>query len=118
MTSRFEGIPNVLIEAQAAACPIVTTDVGGIRETVADGVTARIVSKRSPAKLAAAVIEALDDRKWRSRAGKAGPSFVLQRFSLESMVTQLLQLYYPPIVHQRIPLSRQRPPVSAELGNR
>jgi glycosyltransferase involved in cell wall biosynthesis len=103
MTSRFEGTPNVLIEAQAAACPIVTTNAGGISETVADGVTARIVSYRSPAKLAAAVVEALEDDKWRSRAGEAGPSLVQQRFGHESMVARMLQLYYS---HKRIALTR------------
>ena len=103
MTSRFEGTPNVLIEAQAAACPIVTTNAGGISETVADGVTARIVSNRSPAKLAAAVVEVLDDDEWHSRAGETGPAFVQQRFGHESMVTRMLQLYYP---HKRIALPR------------
>ena len=96
MTSRFEGTPNVIIEAQAATCPIVTTDAGGIKETVADGVTARIVSNRSPEKLAAAVVEVLDNDNWRSRAGKAGPSFVQQRFGHKSMIARTLQLYYPP----------------------
>jgi glycosyltransferase involved in cell wall biosynthesis len=98
MTSRFEGTPNVLIEAQASACPIVTTDAGGISETVADGVTARIISNRSPVTLAAAVVEVLDDDKWRSNAEKAGPSFVRQRFGHETMVTRMLQLYYPSIL--------------------
>jgi glycosyltransferase involved in cell wall biosynthesis len=105
MTSRFEGTPNVLIEAQAAACPIVTTDAGGIGETVADGVTARIVSDRSPAKLAAALVEVLDDDKWRTRAGEAGPAFVRQRFGHETMVARMLQLYYH---HKRIALPRDR----------
>jgi glycosyltransferase involved in cell wall biosynthesis len=96
MTSRFEGTPNVLIEAQAAGCPIVATDAGGIGETVADGVTGRIVADRSAASLAAAVLEALADDRWRTRAGEAGPSFVRQRFGHASMIAQTLRHYYPP----------------------
>jgi len=96
MTSRFEGTPNVLIEAQAAGCPIVATDAGGIAETVADGVTARIVRDRSPEKLAAAVLEALAHDGWRTRAGKAGPSFVRQRFGHARMIARTLRHYYPP----------------------
>ena len=57
MTSRFEGTPNVLIEAQAAGCAIVATDVGGVREVVADGLTARIVKSRTAAEIAAEVLE-------------------------------------------------------------
>jgi glycosyltransferase involved in cell wall biosynthesis len=113
MTSRFEGTPNVLIEAQAASCPIVTTDAGGIRETVADGLTARIVSNRSPAKLAAAVVEVLEDDKWRSRAGEAGPTFVRQRFGHARMIAQMLQLYYPPASIGRIARPSQRALASA-----
>ena len=96
MTSRFEGTPNVLIEAQAAMCPIVTTDAGGIRETVADGLTARIVTNRSAATLAATVLETLADDRWRRQAGTAGPSFVRRQFGHSAMIAQTLRLYYPP----------------------
>ena len=40
LTSLNEGTPVCLIEAQAANCPIVSTDVGGIRDIVIDGETA------------------------------------------------------------------------------
>ena len=38
-TSQIEGLPNTLIEAQACGVPVVTTDAGGSRETLIDGVT-------------------------------------------------------------------------------
>jgi glycosyltransferase involved in cell wall biosynthesis len=95
MTSRFEGTPNVLIEAQAAGCPIVTTDAGGITETVANGVTARVVSDRLPTKLAAAVIAVLDNDIWRASARHAGPRLVQQQFGHDGMIAATLRLYYP-----------------------
>jgi glycosyltransferase involved in cell wall biosynthesis len=38
-TSRNEGMPVALIEAQRAGVPVVATDVGSVREVIADGVT-------------------------------------------------------------------------------
>jgi len=39
LSSRTEALPNVLIEAQMAGVPIVSFDVGGVRETIIKGVT-------------------------------------------------------------------------------
>ncbi len=91
MTSRFEGLPNVLIEAQAAGRPVVSTDVGGTREAVIDGVTGRIVSSRSPHHLCRAVLEILDDPSWSSRAASQAPAFVEERFGLDRMVSKTLE---------------------------
>ena len=42
-TSRWEGMPNVLLEAAAARLPIIAPDVGGIRELITDGVTGYLI---------------------------------------------------------------------------
>ena len=44
LSSRWEGLPLVLMEAAASGLPIVSTDVGGCRELVEDGVTGTLVS--------------------------------------------------------------------------
>jgi glycosyltransferase involved in cell wall biosynthesis len=59
MTSRTEGMPGVAIEAGLASLPVVTTDVGAVREVVVDGVTGRVVSGEDPADLHAALIDCL-----------------------------------------------------------
>src|SRR5262249_57446870 len=59
MTSRFEGTPNTLIEAQAAGIPIVAPLVGGIGETAVHGTTALLVEGRTADALAAAVVRIL-----------------------------------------------------------
>lgn len=93
LTSIVEGLPNMLIEAQAAGCPVVTTDVGGVREAISDGVTGIVVEQRSAQKLATAVLTILQDSSWRERARTQGPLFVAQNFGLERMIDELVEVY-------------------------
>ena len=46
LTSRVEGLPNSLIEAQLAGVPVVTADVGGAGETFEDGSSGRKRARR------------------------------------------------------------------------
>ena len=93
LTSIVEGVPNVLIEAQAAGRPVVTTAVGGTREAVLDGHTGLVVGERSPAQLAQAVLSILDNPAWHDRVRVAGPEFVEGRFAGDRVVSRLLEIY-------------------------
>src|SRR5262249_60641412 len=44
LASRVEGLPNVVLEAQAAGVPVVATEVGGVAEAVLPGRTAILVA--------------------------------------------------------------------------
>lgn len=52
LSSAWEGLPNTVMEAMAAGVPVVSTDAGGVRELVVEGVTGRIVPCGDPAALA------------------------------------------------------------------
>jgi glycosyltransferase involved in cell wall biosynthesis len=93
LTSIVEGLPNMLIEAQAAGCPVVSTDVGGVREAISDGVTGMAVEPRSAQELAAAVLTILQDTSWRERARIQGPLFVAKNFGLKRMLDELVKVY-------------------------
>ena len=93
LTSSVEGLPNTLIEAQAAGCPVVTTSVGGAREAIADGVTGIVVRQRSPRKLRDAVLAILRDRSWRERARRQGPIFIRDNFGFEQMIDETIEVY-------------------------
>ena len=93
MTSRFEGVPNVLIEAQAAGIPVVTPNVGGTRETLLDGTTGIVVGNRRPLSLASAVLQILDDSSWRERTAIEGPAFVSKRFGYQRMIDETIAAY-------------------------
>ena len=83
----------MLIEAQAAGCPVVTTDVGGAREAVAEDVTGIVVRERSARALAGAVLTILADASWRERAQAHGPGFVDQNFGFERMIDETIDVY-------------------------
>jgi glycosyltransferase involved in cell wall biosynthesis len=93
LTSAVEGLPNVMIEAQAVGRPVVATDVGGTREALLEGRTGIIVPQRQPESLAKAVITMLDDVNRRVRIRTEGPKFVARRFGLERMVDETLGYY-------------------------
>ncbi len=58
-SSGFESLPTVLIEACALGRPVVATDVGGVREIVADGETGLVVPPDDPRALAQAIAKIL-----------------------------------------------------------
>lgn len=92
LTSSVEGLPNVLIEAQAFGVPVISTDAGGSRDTFIDGVTGYIVSDNSN-EISERIISTLDDSKWMKIAQSKSVSHARQKFSPETMAENLLKIY-------------------------
>jgi glycosyltransferase involved in cell wall biosynthesis len=79
-SGNVDGLPNVLLEALAAATPVVATPAGGIGAVVRDGDTGRIVPERDPAALAAAIGSLLADPAQARRLADRGRALVQTRF--------------------------------------
>jgi|RhiMetdeSRZDD1v2_1073273.scaffolds.fasta_scaffold180374_2 glycosyltransferase involved in cell wall biosynthesis len=94
LTSRLEGLPNVLIEAQALGVPVVTTDGGGAAETLIQGKTGYAVRPHSTDLLANAILRILSDTPWREAARQTSQRFVRERFSMSQMVDRTLDAYF------------------------
>lgn len=71
LSSRWEGCPNVVLEAMAHGLPVVATAVGGIPELVTDGDSALLVPPGDPDALAAALARLLRDPALRRAVGEA-----------------------------------------------
>lgn len=93
LTSKFEGTPNVVLEASLLGVPVVATDAGGTREAINEGVTGYVVESADPLVIASRIIQVLDDEDWRARVKEEGPIFVERRFGLNRMVAETLVLY-------------------------
>ncbi len=88
-----EGLGVCLLEAQAAGVPIVATQVGGIPEAVADGVSGLLVPPANSVAFATAVVRLLQDNGTRRAFGAAGRMHVAREYSLAGMVSGNLQVY-------------------------
>jgi len=94
LTSRLEGLPNVLVEAQALGVPVVTTDGGGAVETLIQGRTGYAIRPHRADLLADAVLKILGNRAWREVARQTSQCFVRERFSISQMIDRTLDAYF------------------------
>jgi glycosyltransferase involved in cell wall biosynthesis len=90
-TSRWEGMPIALIEAQVAGIPAVVTDVVGNRDVVVHGVTGFVAS--SEEEMAHYVAQLRDDAALRARMGAAARKSASARFSMDAIFRQWLSVY-------------------------
>ena len=72
LPSYSEGRPNVVLEAQACALPVLATRVGGTPELIVDGKTGLLVESEDAEGLAAGLSRLLGDQQLRQRLGRAG----------------------------------------------
>lgn len=93
LPSYREGVPSALLEACASGLPIVATDVPGCRDVVAQGVNGLLVPPQDPLALANAIETLLADAGMRESMGRAGRQLALEKFSLEKIVAQTLEVY-------------------------
>lgn len=93
LVSLNEGFPNSVIEAMAAARPVVVTPVGGVTDAVTHGVTGIIVAVDDPAPLVDALRMLEADSLLRTRLGEAGRETVRVKFHQEIVIEKLLALY-------------------------
>jgi glycosyltransferase involved in cell wall biosynthesis len=95
LTSDNEGTPVSLIEAQAAAVPVVGTDVGGVRSAVRHGETGLVAAPDDEEGLAQSVEAILEDRELAVRMARAGRGHARNSYEIEALVNNLDKLYNP-----------------------
>jgi glycosyltransferase involved in cell wall biosynthesis len=95
MSSEWEGMPMVLLEASACGLPIVATNVGGNAEIVLDGQTGFLVPPKSPEALSQAMLRMMDlPEEVREKMGEQARKHIESNFSLDRIVDCWEALYY------------------------
>jgi glycosyltransferase involved in cell wall biosynthesis len=93
LTSLFEGLPRAVLQAMAAALPVVVTDTGGTREVVTDGVNGYLTAAGDVEALARGVVALASDGDRRRSFGAAGQARLGADFDIREMVRDLEQIY-------------------------
>lgn len=86
LTSEAEALPMSVLEAMAAARPVIATDIGGTAEAVVQGETGLLVRPGDADAAAGALLELASDRERARRMGEAGRVRQRELFDGESMV--------------------------------
>ena len=94
LPSVWEGLPMALLEALAAGCPIVATDVGGVPSAITHNETGLLVPPRDPGRLAAAIATVLTDASLRASLIGRGRRTFEERYSARAMARQYEALYF------------------------
>jgi len=88
-----EGIPQIILQSHAMACPVVGTTAGGIPEVVTDEITGLLVPPKDSPALAAAIIRLLENKTLRNEMAAQGRTMVATNHSEKHMCEKLEALY-------------------------
>lgn len=93
LTSCWEGMPNVVLEAMAAGLVVVSTQVEGITELIDNGRTGLLASSHSPTEIAGRLTELLGSPSMRTRLAESAQHLVQNGFMWSKVVVAYEQLY-------------------------
>lgn len=93
LSSISEGFPNSVVEAMAAARPIVATRVGGTPDAIADGITGILVPPQDPAALAEGIARMLEHPDEARTMGIAAAEAARTSYSRPAVLARLMSLY-------------------------
>jgi len=93
LSSNWEGLPTVVLEAIMYGRPVVSTEVGGIAEAIQDGVNGFLVPPKSPELLAERLVQIATDRPLAQRMIENAQRKLTETFGQERFLKQVDQLY-------------------------
>jgi glycosyltransferase involved in cell wall biosynthesis len=88
-----EGMPTAILEAMACAKPVVSVDVGAVRELVDDGDTGIVVAAEDAAAIAMGIIRMLGRRALAEAMGRAGRERAESEFGLGELARRHARAY-------------------------
>lgn len=93
LSSKNEGTPVSLIEAQACNVCVLSTDVGGVKDVVSNGKTGIVVTQNTINEYTTKLRELIENDELRNKLAANGWEFVKQQFHYTRLVNDMEQLY-------------------------
>jgi glycosyltransferase involved in cell wall biosynthesis len=94
LPSRWEGMPNALLEAMACGLPCVATRVSGSEDIIQSEINGLLVEPEQPALLAHALRRIVTDRALALRLGQEARDTIVTRYRIETVAERCLHLYH------------------------
>jgi starch synthase (maltosyl-transferring) len=93
LPSRWEGMPNVVLQAMASRLPVLATDVEGVRELLGENAGAQTVAYGDTPGLIDKLVRILSDRELGGQLGRENRRRAERMFSMERMVAAYQDLW-------------------------
>ncbi|WP_417266623.1 glycosyltransferase [Brumimicrobium sp.] len=93
LTSKNEGTPVSIIEAQASGLPVVSTDVGGVRDILADGQAGFVIKRENIETYIDKLRLLIEDPSLRNKFANFGKQSVMDKFSYHRLVKDMSSYY-------------------------
>lgn len=93
LTSAWEGFPLSILEAMRASLPVIASRVGGVSESVHDGVTGYTIDYGDSATLAQKLRDLIINPYKRETMGQNGRELFMRQFTFDNMAIRTLQIY-------------------------
>ena len=93
LTSKNEGTPVSLIEAQASNTPVISTNVGGVENVVEAGKTGLLAEVNDELKMAENLLSLIENEPLRNELASNGWKNVGERFHYQQLVSNMDRLY-------------------------
>ncbi len=90
--SRFEGMPNAVLEAMSHGLPVIATVVQGVDEIIRNGENGLLVSVEDPSALSSAILHLLNDPDERQRLGRSARSTIAAEYTVDKMCERYQEL--------------------------
>lgn len=100
LTSKNEGTPVSLIEAQASGLPVISTDVGGVSDIVIDGESGFVIKRTNIETYVEKLRLLVENVELREKYGTFGQQFVRQQFSYQRLVDDMDKYYKALLKHE------------------
>ncbi|GAC1388733.1 MAG: hypothetical protein NVS4B11_11460 [Ktedonobacteraceae bacterium] len=94
LPSRWEGMPNALLEAMACRLPCIATRVSGSEDIIKNGINGLLVEPENPVEMALALRRILEDVPLAQAFAQEAHATVVHEYQLKTIAEQSLQLYY------------------------